>query len=82
MANVDLIQCCADKAEQTYTGTQRVTLHTSACSRSNSDARHTNSAKLAYRDSLSEEKIVEEDDCRDREDLRELKETDGVVRQG
>jgi len=82
MANVYLIQCCADEAEQTNAGTKRVTLHAGARGSSNSDAGSPDGAKLAYRDSLPEEKVVEENDRRDCEDLCELEEADRVVRQG
>jgi hypothetical protein len=82
MPDIDLVQRCAHKAEQTYTSTKWVALHTRACGSSNSYTRSSNRAELANRDSLAEEQVVEEDDCRNREDLRELKEADRVVRQG
>ena len=82
MANVDLIQRGADETEQAYTGTKRVTLNTGACGSSNSNAGSPNGAEFANRDGLPEEKVVEENDCWHSQDLRELEEADGVVRQG
>jgi len=82
VANVYLIQRCADEAEQTYAGTKRVALHAGARGSSHSDAGSPDGTKLAYRDSLPEEKVVEKNDCWHSQDLGELEEADGIVRQG
>ena len=79
MTDVYLIQRCADEAEQTNAGTKRVALHAGARGSSNTDAGSSNSAELAYRDSLPEEKVVEKNDCWHSQDLGELEEADGIV---